>query len=146
MDDVHNIVQEAATTTIPKKKCKKAKWLSEEALQIAEKKKEVKRKGEEERYTQLNAAFQRIARKHKTAFLNEQFKETEEINKMGKTRELCKKIRDTQGTFPAYMDTIKERKSKDITEAEEIEKRWQEYTELYKEGLNDPDNHVWSFT
>jgi len=109
MDDIHNIVQEAATTTIPKKKCKKAKWLSEEALQIAEKRREVKRKGEEERYTQLNAAFQRIARKHKTAFLNEQFKEIEEKNKMGKTRELCKKIRDTQGTFHAYMDTIKER-------------------------------------
>ena len=140
MDDVHNIVQEAATTTIPKKKCKKAKQLSEEALQIAEKRREVKHKGEEERYMQLNAVFQRIARKLKTAFLNEQFKEIEGKNKMGKTRKLCKKIRDTQGTFHANMDTIKERKSKDITEAEEIEKRWQEYTELYKKGLNDLDN------
>ena len=142
MGDVHNIEQEAVITTIPKKKkCNKAKWLSEEALQIAEKRREVKCKGEKERYTQLKAAFQRIARKHKTAFLSEQFKETEENNKMGKTREFCKKIRDTQGIFHANMDTIKERKSKDTTEAEEIEERWQEYTELHKKGLNDPDNY-----
>ena len=105
------------------------------------KRREAKSKGEKEIYTYLNAEFQRITRRDKELFLSDQCKDIEEINKMGKTRKLCKKIRDTQGTFHANMDTIKERKSKDITEAEEIEKRWQEYTELYKKGLNDLDNH-----
>ena len=96
--------------TIPnKKKCKKAKWLSEEALQIAEKRREVKGKGEKERYTHLNAEFQRIARKDKKAFLNDQCKEIEENNRMEKTRDLFKKIRDTEGTFHAKMDTVKGR-------------------------------------
>ena len=98
--EVHNIVQEAVTKTIPKeKKCKKAKWLSEEGLQRAEKRREVKGKGERERHTQLNAEFQRIARRDKKAFLNEQCKEIEEKNRMGKTRDLFKKIRETKGTF-----------------------------------------------
>ena len=97
--------------TIPKKKkCKKAKWLSEEALQIAEKRREVKGKGEKERYTHLNAEFQRIARRHKKAFLSDQCKETEENNRMGKTRDLFKKVRDTKGTFHAKMGSIKDRR------------------------------------
>ena len=113
----------------------------EEALQIARGRREVKGKGERERHTQLNAKFQRIARRDKKAFLNEQCKEVEENNRMGKTRDLFKKIRNTKGTFHAKMGTIKDRKDKDLTEAKEIKKRWQEYTEeLYKEGLNDPDN------
>ena len=116
--------------TIPKKKkCKKAKWLSEEALQIAEKRREVKGKGEKERFTHLNAEFQRIARRDKKAFLSDQWKEIEENNRMGKTRDLFKKIRDTKGTFHAKMDTIKDRNSNDLTEAKDIKKRWQEYTE-----------------
>jgi len=116
--------------------------LSEEVLQIAEKRKEVKGKGERERYIQLNAQFQRIPRRDKKASLKEQCKEIEENNRMGKTRDLFKKIRDTKGTFHAKIGTIKNRKGKDITEAEEIKKRWQEYTEeLYKKSLNDPDNH-----
>ena len=128
--------------TIPtKKKCKKAKWLSEEALQIAVKRSEVKGKGEKERHTHLNAEFQRIARRDKKAFLSDQCKEIEENNKMGKTRDLFKKIRDTQGTFHAKMGTIKDRNGMDLTEAEEIKKRWQEYTELYKKDLHDPDDH-----
>ena len=114
--------------------------MSEEALQIAEKRREAKGKGKKKRYIHLNAEFQRIARRDKKAFLSDQCKEIDE-NRMGKTRDLFKKIRDTQGTFHANMDTIKERKSKDITEAEEIEKRWQEYTELYKKDLHDPDSH-----
>ena len=119
----------------------KAKWLSGEALQIAEKRKEVKGKGERERYIQLNAQFQRIPRRDKKASLKEQCKEIEENNRMGKTRDLFKKIRDTKGTFHAKMGTIKDRNSKDLTEAEAIKKRWQEYTEeLYKKRLNDPDN------
>ena len=129
MDKVHNIVQEGVIKTIPeKKKCKKAKWFSEEALQIAEKRREVKGKGERERYTHLNPEFQRIARRDKKAFLSDQCKEIEEINRMGKTRDLFKKIRDTKGTFHAKMGTIKDRNSMDLTETEDI-KRWQEYTE-----------------
>ena len=127
---VHNIVQEAVIKTIPKKKKnKKAKWLSEEVLQIAEKRREVKGKGEKERYIHLNAEFQRIARRNKKAFLSDQCKEIEEKNRMGKTRDLFKKITDTKGTFHAKMDTIKDRNSMDLIEAEDIKKRWQEYTE-----------------
>ena len=100
----------------------------------------MKGKGQKERYTHLNAEFQRIARKHKKAFLSDQCKETEENNKMGKRRDLFKKIRDTKGTFPAEMGTIKDRNGMDRTETEDIKKRWQEYTELYKEDLSDPDN------
>ena len=127
--------------TIPlKKKCKKAKWLSEEALQIAEKRRDSKGKGEKERY--MNAEFQRIARRVQEAFLSEQCKELEENNEMGKTGDLVKKIRDTKGRFHAKMGTIKDRNSMDLTEAEDIKKRWQEHTEeLYKKELNDPDNH-----
>ena len=116
--------------------------MSEEALQIAEKRREAKGKGEKERYTYLNAEFQRIARRDKKAFLSDQCKEIEENNRMGKTRGLFKKIRDTKGTFHVKMDTIKDRNSKDLIEAENI-KRWQEYTEeLYKKDLNDPNNHT----
>ena len=139
--EVCNIVQEAVTKTIPKKKkCKKAKWLSEEALQIPEKRK-VKGKGERERITQLNEEFQRTARRDKKAFLSEQCKEIEENNRMGKTRHLFQKTRGSKGTFYAKMGTIKDRNSKDLTEAEEIKKRWQGYIEQLKKGLNDPDNH-----
>ena len=122
------------TKTIPKKKeCKKAKWLSEEALQIAEKRREAKGKREKERYTHLNTEFQRISRKDKKAFLSDQYKEIEENNRMGKTRDLFKKIRDTKGTFHAKMGSIKDRNGMDLTEAEDIKKRWQQYTEeLYK--------------
>ena len=128
--EVREIVQEAGIKTIPKKKkCKKAKWLSEEALQIAEKRREVKGKGEKERYTHLNAVFQRLARRDKKGFLSEQCKEIEENNRMGKTRGLFKKIRDTKGTFHAKISTIKDRNGMDLTEAEDIKKRWQEYTE-----------------
>ena len=140
--EAHNIVQELVIKTIPKqKKCKKAKWLSEEVLQIAEKRREVKGKGEKERYTHLNAEFQRTAREVKKAFLSEQCKQIEENNRMGKTRDLFRKIRNTKGTFHAKMGTIKNRNSIDLTEAEDIKKRWQEYTEPYKKDLNDPDNH-----
>ena len=129
--------------TIPKKKkCKKAKWLTEEALQRAEKRREVKGKGKKERYTYLNAEFQRIARRDKKAFFIGQCKEIEGNNRMGKTRDLFKKIRDTKGTFHAKMGTIKDRNGMDLTEAEVIKKKWQEYTEeLYKKHLHDPDNH-----
>ena len=129
--------------TIPKKKkCKKAKWLSEEALQIAVKRQEAKSKGEKERYANLNAEFQRVARRDKKAFLRDQCKEIEENNRMGKTRDLFKKIRDTKGTFHAKMGSIKDRNGRDLTEAEAIKKRGQEYTEeLYKKDLHDPDNH-----
>ena len=113
--------------TIPKKKkCKKAKWLSEEALQIAEKRREVKGKGEKERYTHLCAEFQRIARRDKKAFLSVQCKEIEGNNRMGKTRDLFKKIRDTKGTFHANIGSIKDRNGVDPTEEEDIKKRWQE--------------------
>ena len=141
--EVHDIVQETGIKTIPmEKKCKQAKWLCEEALQIAEKRQEAKGKGEEERYTHLNAEFQRIARRDKKAFLSDQCKEIEENNRMAKTRDLLTKIRDTKGTFHAKMGTIKDRNCMDLTEAEDIKKRWQEYTEeLYKKHLHDPDNH-----
>ena len=111
----------------------KEKWLSEEALQITEKRREAKGKGEKERYTHLNAEFQRIPRKDKKAFLSDQCKEIQENNRMGKTRELFKKIRDTEGTFHEKMGSVKDRNGMDLTEAEDIKKRWQEYTEeLYK--------------
>ena len=140
--EVHDIVQETRIKTIPeKKKCKKAKWLFEEALQIAGKRREAKSKGEKERYTHLNAEFQRIARIDKKAFLSDQCKEIEEKYRMGKTRDLFKKIRYTKGTFHAKMGSIKDRNDMDLTEAEG-NKRWQEFTEeLYKKDLHDPDNH-----
>ena len=142
MDGGLYIVQETGSKTIPKKKkCKKAKWLSEEALQIAVKRREVKSKGEKERYTHLNAEFQRIARRDKKAFLNDQCKEIEENNRMGKTRDLFKKL-VTEGTFHAKMGSIKDRNGRDLTEAEDIKKRWREHTEeLYKKDLHDSDNH-----
>ena len=141
--EVCDFVQGARIKIIPKKtKCKKAKWLSEEVLQIALKRREAKSKGEEERYTHLNAEFQSIARREKKAFLSNPCKEIEENNRMGKTRDRFKKIRNTKGTFHAKMGTIKDRNGMDLTEAEDIKKRWQEYTEeLYKKGLHDPDNH-----
>ena len=123
------------------RKCKKAKWLSGEALQVAVKKREVKGKGEKERYIHRNAEFQTIARRNKKAFFSDQCKEIEENNRMGKTRDLFKKIRDTKGTFHANMGSTKNRNGLDLTEAEDIKKRWQEYTELYKKDLHDPDNH-----
>ena len=122
--EVCDIVQETGIKTIPKKKkCKKAKWLSEEALQIAVKKKEAKSKGEKERYKYLNAEFQRIARGDKKAFLSDQYKEIEENNRMGKTRDLFKKIRDSKGTFHAKMGLRKEINGMELTEAEDIKKR-----------------------
>ena len=141
--EVCDIVQEAVIKSIPKKmKCKKAKWLSEEALQIAVKRREVKGNGEKKKYTHLNAEFQKTARRDKKAFLSDQCKEIEENNRMGETRDLFKKIRDTKGTFHAKMGTIKDRNGMDLTEAEDIKKRWQEYTEeLYKKELHSPDNH-----
>ena len=147
--EVHDIVQEAVIKTIPeKKKCKKAKWLYEEALQIAEKRREVKGKGEKDSYTHLNSEFQWIARRDKKAFLSEQCQEIEENNRMGKIRDLFKKIRDTKGTFHAKTNTIKDRNSMDLTEAEDTKKRWQEYTEeLYKKILmTQITMMVWSFT
>ena len=127
--EVRDVVQETGIKAIPKKKkCKKAQWLSEEALQIAEKRREVKGKEEKERYTHLNAEFQRIARRDKKAFLSNQLKEIEENNRMGKTRDLFKKIRDTKGSFHAKMGSIKDRNGTDLTEAEDIKKRWEEYT------------------
>ena len=132
--EVCDTVQETGIKTISKKKkCKKAKWLSEEALQIAAQRREVKIKGEKERYAHLNAEFQRIARRDKKAFLSDQCKEIEKNNRMEKTRDLFKKIRDTKGIFHAKMGSIKDRNGMDLTEAEDIKKRWQEYTEeLYK--------------
>ena len=125
-----------------KRNAKKAKWLSEEALQIAEKRREAKHKGEKERYTHMNAQFQRIASRDKKAFLSDQYKDIEEDNRTEKTRDLVKKIRDIKGTFHAKMGSIKDRNGMDLTEAEDIKKRWQEYTEeLYKKDLHDPDNH-----
>ena len=131
--EVRDIVQKAVIKTIlKKKKCKKAKWLSEEALQIAVKRREAKGKGEKGRHTHLNAEFQRIAKRDK-AFLSDQCKEIEENNRMGKTRDLFKKIRDTKGALHAKIGTIKDRNGMDLTEAEDIKKRWQEITEeLYK--------------
>ena len=141
--EVRDIVQETGIKTIPKKeKCKKAKWLSEEALQIAEKRREAKSKGEKERYSHLNAEFQRLARRDKKAFLSDQGKEIEGNNRMGKTRNIVNKIRDTKGTFHGKIRTIQERNGMDLTETEDIKKRWQEYTEeLYKKDLHDPDSH-----
>ena len=132
--EVRDIVKQTGIKTIPmEKKCKKAKWLSEEALQIAVKRREVKSKGEKERYSHLNAEF---------TFLSNQCKEIEENNRMGKTRDLFRKIRDTKGTFHAKMGSINERNDRDLTEAEDIKKRWQEYTEeLYKKDIHNPDNH-----
>ena len=141
--EIADIVQGSVIKTIPKKKkCKKAKWLSQEALQIAEKRKDVKGKGEKERYTHLNVVFKRIARRDKKTFLHDQCKEIEETNRMGKTRDPFRKIRDTKGTFHTKMGLIKDRNGMDLTEAEDITKRWQKYTgELYKKDLHDPDNH-----
>ena len=115
--------------------------MSEEGLHIAVKRRKAKGKGEKERYSHLNAEFQRKVRKDKKAFLRDQSKEIEENNRMGKTRDLVKKIRDTKGTFHARMDLIKDRNGMDLTEAEDIKKRWQEYTELYKKDFHGPDNH-----
>ena len=141
--EVCDIVRETRIKTIPKKKkFKKAKWLSEEALQIAEKRREAKGKGESERYTQLNAEFQRIARRDKKAFLSDRCKQIEDSDRMAKTRALLEKIRDTKGIFHAKMGSIKDRNGMDLREAKDIKKRWQEYTEeLYKKDLHDPDNH-----
>ena len=141
--ELRDIVQKEGIKTIPKKKkCKKAKWLPEEALQITVRRREDKSKVEKERYTHLNAEFQRIARRDKKAFLSNQCKETEENNRMGKTTDLFKKIRDPKGTIYAKMDTIKDSNGMDLTETEDIKKRWREYTEeLYKKDLHDPDNH-----
>ena len=134
--EVHDNVPETGMKTIPKKKkCKKAKWLPEEALQIAVKRREVKSKGEKERYKHLNAEFQRIATRDKKAFFSDQCKEIEENNRMGKTRDLFKKVRETKGTFHAKMGLIKDRNGMDLTEGDDIKKRWQEYTqELYKKS------------
>ena len=142
MED-HDIVQEAGIKTIlKKKKWKKAKLLSEKDLQIAMKRREVKGRRRKERYTHLNAEFQIIARRDKKPFIGDQWKEIEEDNRMGKTRDLYKEIRDTKGTFHAKMGTIKEIKGMDVTEAEDIKKRWQEYTqELLKKDLHIQDNH-----
>ena len=132
--EVRDIEQETGVKTIPmEKRYKTAKWLSEEALQIVVKRREAKNKGEKERYKHLNAEFQRIARRDNKAFLSDQCKEIEGNNRMGKTRDLFKKIRDTKGKFHAKMGSIKDRNGMDLTEAEDIKKRWQEYTEeLYK--------------
>ena len=128
--EAHDIVPEAAIKTIlKKKKCKKAKWLSEETLQIAMKRRKAKGKGEKERYTYLNTEFQRIARRDKKAFLTDQCKEIEENNRMGKIRDLFKKIRDTKGTFHVKIGTMKDRNGMDLIKGENIKKRWQEYTE-----------------
>ena len=128
-NEVHDIVQDTGFKTIPmEKKHKKAKWLSGEALQIAVKRREAKSKGEKERYKHLNAEFQRIAIRDKKVFFSDQCKEIEENNRMGKTRDLFKKIRDTKGRFHAKMGSIKDRSGMDLTEPEDIKKRWQ-YTE-----------------
>ena len=140
MDRGHDIVHETGIKTIPmEKKCKKAKWLSGEALQIAVKRREAKNKGEKERYPHLNAEFQRIARRDKKAFLSDQCKEIEENNRMGKTRDPFKKIRDNKRTFHVKMGTTKDRNGMDLTEAEDTKKRWQEYTEEHKIDLRDTD-------
>ena len=121
--EIRDIIQEAVIKTIPEKnKCRKAKWLSEEALQIFEKRRETEGKGEKERYTHLNAEFQRLERRDKKPFLSDLCKEIEENNRMGKSRDLFKKVRDTKGTFHAKMDTIKDRKCMDLTETEDIKK------------------------
>ena len=141
-NEVRDSVQETGIKTIPmEKKCKKAKWLSGEALQIAVKRRQAKSKGEKERYKHMNAEFQRIARRDKKASFSDQFKEIEENNRMGENRDLVKKIRDTKGIFHEKMGSIKDRNDMDLTEAEDIKKRWQEYTELYKKDLHDQDDH-----
>ena len=130
--EVCHIVQETGIKTMPKKnKCKKAKWLPEEALRIAVKRREAKSKGEKERYSHLNAKFQRIARRDKKAFLSNQCKETEENNRIGKTSE-----RSLQENFHAKMGSIKDKNGRDLTEAEDFKKKWQEYTELYQKDLH----------
>ena len=141
--EVRDTVQETGIKTIPmEKKCKQAKWLSGEDLQIAVKRRQAKSKREKERNTHVNAEFQRIARRDKKAFLSNQCKEMEENNRMGKTRDLFNKVRDTKGTFHAKMGSIKDRNGMDLTEAEDIKKRWQEYTEeLYNKDIHNPDNH-----
>ena len=140
--EVHDIVQETGIKTIPmENKCKKKQNGSEEALHIAVKRRAAKRKREKERHIHLNSEFQRIARRDKKAFLSDQCKEIEEKNRMGKTRDVYKKIGDNKGIFHAKMGSIKNRNGMDLTEAEDIN-RWQEYTEeLYKKDLNDPDNN-----
>ena len=142
-NEICNFVQEAVIKDIAqKKKCKKKRQNgSLRRPYTAEKRREVKSKGEKERYTHLNAEFQRIAGKDKKAFLSDQCKEVEENNRMGKTRDLFKKTREIKRTFHAKLGTVKDRNSKNLTEAEDIKKRWQEYTELYKADLNDPDNN-----
>ena len=125
MNGDHSVVFEIASKYCMEKKCKKVKWLSGEALQIAVKRREAKSKGGKERYTQLNAEFQRIARRYKKAFLSDQCKEIEENNRMGKTRDLFKKIRDKKGTFHAKMGSIKDRNGMDLTEAEDIKEHTQ---------------------
>ena len=140
--EVLDIVRETGIETIPKKKkYKKAKWLSEEAFQIPVKRREAKGNGGKERYTHFTGEFQRIARRDKKAFLGDQCKEIEENNRMRKTRDLFKKIRGTKGTFHAKMGSIKDRNGMDLTKTDDIKKRRQEYTELYKKNLHDPDNH-----
>ena len=137
--EVHDIVQEAVIKTIPKKKkCKMAKWLSEEALQIAVKRRDAKGNGEKERHTHLNAEFQRIARRDKKGFLSDQCKEIEENNRMRKTTDLFKKIRDTKGTFHANMGSIKDRNGRDLTEAEDVKKRWQEHRRTIQRRSSQP--------
>ena len=131
-----------ASRPSPWKRNAKNKWLSGEALEIVVKRREVKGKGEKGRYKHLNAKFQRILGRDKKAFFSDQCKEIEENNRMGKTRDLFKKMRDIKGTFHAKMGSIKDRNGLDLTEPEDIKKRWQEYTEeLYKKDLHDPDNH-----
>ena len=138
--EVRDIVQETGIKNIPmEKKCKKAEWLSEEALQIAVKRTRAKSKGVKERYTHLNAEFQRRAKRDRETFLSDQCKEIEENKRMGKTRDLLKKIRDIKGTFHAKMGSIKDRNGMDLTEAEDIKNSWQEYTEkLYKKTSLQP--------
>ena len=133
--EVHDSVQKAVIKTAKKKKCQEANSVSEKGLKIAVKRREAKGKGEKERYTYLNAELQRIARRNKKAFLSDQRKEIEEDNRMGKTRDLFKKIRAIKGTFHAKMGSIKDRNGTDLTEAEDMKKRWQEYTELYKKKI-----------
>ena len=141
--EVHDTTQETGIKSIPmEKKCKKTKWLSGEDFQIAVKRRETKSKAEKERYKHLNAEFQRLVRRGKKAFLSDPCKEIEENNRMGKTRDFLKKIRDTKGAFHAKMGTVKNGNSMHLREAEDIWKRWQEYTEeLYKKDLHDPNDH-----
>ena len=142
-NEVRDIVQGTGIKTIPmENKCKKEKWLSGETLQISVKRREAKNKGEKERYKHLNAEFQRIVRRDKKAFFSDQCKEIEEKNRMGKTRDLFKKIRDTKGTFHAKMGSIKDRNCMDLIEAKVIKKRCQKSTEeLYKKNLQDQRDH-----